>query len=111
VITSVPGVRLVEMPRHRAFSACCGMGGGLKAVSPEIQHKMAAARIREAEATGAEAVVTPCQTCYQGLLNGLKETDSGMKVYHLNELLVRSICPETAHERVVAALAQTGALS
>jgi heterodisulfide reductase subunit D len=110
VITSVPGVRLVEMPRHRAFSACCGMGGGLKAVSPEIQHKMAAARIREAEATGARAVVTPCQTCYQGLLNGLQETDSNMKVYHLNELLVRSICPETAHESVLAALAKTGPL-
>ena len=86
------------------------MGGGLKAVSPEIQNKMAAARIREAESTGAEAVVTPCQTCYQGLLNGLKETDSDMKVYHLNELLVRSICPEAMHERVIAALAQTAAL-
>jgi heterodisulfide reductase subunit D len=110
VLKSVPGIRLVEMPRHRAFSACCGMGGGLKAVSPEIQHKMAQARIREAESTGAEAIVTPCQTCYQGLLNGLTETSSNMKVYHLNELLVRSLCPETAHETVEAAFAQPGAL-
>jgi heterodisulfide reductase subunit D len=110
VITSIPGVRLVEMPRHRAFSSCCGMGGGLKIVSPEIQHKMAAARIREAEATGAEAIVTPCQTCYQGLLNGLTETVSNMKVYHLNELLVQSICPEVAHAKVAAALAQQAAL-
>jgi len=109
VLRSVPGIDLVEMPRHRAFSSCCGMGGGLKAVSPEIQHKMAAARIREAEATGAEAIVTPCQTCYQGLLNGTKEAASGMKVYHLNELLVRSICPEVAHDAVEAALASPGA--
>jgi len=105
VLQSVPGVTLVEMPRHRAFSSCCGMGGGLKAVSPEIQHKMAAARIREAEGTGTRAIVTPCQTCYLGLLNGLEETASAMKVYHLNELLVRSICPEASHEKVAAALA------
>jgi heterodisulfide reductase subunit D len=110
VLTAVPGVRLVEMPRHRAFSSCCGMGGGLKAVSPEIQHKMAAARIREAETTGAKAIVTPCQTCYQGLLNGLQETVSNMKVYHLNELLVRSICPEMAHEAVASALAHPAVL-
>jgi Fe-S oxidoreductase len=111
VLQSVPGVTLVEMPRHRAFSSCCGMGGGLKAVSPEIQHKMAAARIREAEATGARAIVTPCQTCYLGLLNGLEETASAMKVYHLNELLVRSICPEASHEAVATALAGVNAAS
>ena len=107
VLRSIPGVQLVEMPRHRAFSSCCGMGGGLKTVSPEIQHKMAAARVREAESTGAEAVVTPCQTCYQGLLNGTKEAGSSMNILHLNELLVRSICPEVTHGAVEAALVHT----
>ncbi|HEX8873494.1 MAG TPA: (Fe-S)-binding protein [Nitrosospira sp.] len=106
VLQSVPGITLVEMPRHRAFSSCCGMGGGLKAVNPEIQHKMAAARVREAEATGAEAIVTPCQTCLQGLLNGKKEAASTMKVFHLNEVLARSICPEVTHEVVEAELAR-----
>lgn len=105
VLRSIPGVELVEMPRHGAFSSCCGMGGGLKAANPEIQHKMAAARVREAEATGADAIVTPCQTCYLGLLNGVKEAGSGVKIFHLNELLVRSICPEVTHESVKIALA------
>jgi heterodisulfide reductase subunit D len=100
VLQAIPGVRLVEMPRHRAFSSCCGMGGGLKVVSPEIQHKMAAARIRDARATGAQEVVTPCQTCYLGLLNGLEEESSGLEVHHLNELLVRSVCPEVTHRAV-----------
>jgi Fe-S oxidoreductase len=76
------------------------MGGGLKVVSPEIQHKMAAARIRDARATGAQEVVTPCQTCYLGLLNGLEEESSGLEVHHLNELLVRSVCPEVTHRAV-----------
>jgi heterodisulfide reductase subunit D len=105
VLQAVPGLTLVEMTRHRAFSSCCGMGGGLKAVSPEIQHKMAAARVREAEASGAEAIVTPCQTCLQGLLNGKKEASSSMNIFHLNEVLVRSVCSEVTHHVVEAALA------
>jgi heterodisulfide reductase subunit D len=107
VLRSVPGVEVVEMPRHRAFSSCCGMGGGLKTVNPEIQHKMAAARVHEAESTGAKAIVTPCQTCYLGLLNGSKEACSDMEILHLNELLVRSICPDITHGSVKTALART----
>jgi heterodisulfide reductase subunit B len=52
---------------------------------------------------GAEAVVTPCQTCYLGLVNGVEETASSMRVYHLNEMLVRSVCPDVKHEEVKAA--------
>ena len=66
---------------------------------------MAAARVREAEATGAEAIVTPCQTCLQGLLVGKKETGSGMAVLHLNELLIGTLCPEAGHAAVESALA------
>lgn len=100
VLQSIPGLKLVEMPRHRAFSSCCGMGGGLKLVSPGIQHSMAGARIREAETTGATAVVTPCQTCYMGLQYGVEETSSALKVFHLNEMLIRSVCPEVSCEKI-----------
>ncbi|MBA4373366.1 MAG: hypothetical protein C0402_10970 [Thermodesulfovibrio sp.] len=96
ILQAIPGLKLVEMPRHRAFSSCCGMGGGLKLVNPGIQHSMAGVRIREAESVGATAVVTPCQTCYMGLQYGVEETASSMQVYHLNEMLIRSVCPEVS---------------
>ncbi len=84
------------------------MGGGLKAVNPEIQHRMAEACVREAGSIGAEAIVTPCQTCYLGLLNGVNGAGSSrMQILHLNELLVRSICPDISHESVGNALART----
>jgi heterodisulfide reductase subunit D len=96
ILKIVPGLKFVEMPRHGAFSACCGMGGGLKTVNPEIQHKMGAARIREAESAGAQAIVTPCQTCCLGLLHGVEKAASEMKVHHLNEILIRSVCPDVS---------------
>jgi len=105
VLAAIPGLEFVEMPRHGAFSSCCGMGGGLKLANEGLQHRMAAHRVREAEETGAEAIATPCQTCCIGLANGVKETGSELRVMHLNELLARAVCPELTPERVAAALA------
>jgi heterodisulfide reductase subunit D len=96
VLKAIPGLQLTEMPRHGAFSSCCGMGGGLKLADEGLQHKMAAQRIREAEETGAQAIVTPCQTCCLGLMNGVKETGSSVKVLHLNEVVAAAVCPEVS---------------
>jgi len=94
VLGAIPGLQLIEMPRHGAFSACCGMGGGLKLANEGLQRKMAAQRIREAEETGAQAIVTPCQTCCLGLMNGVKETGSDVRVLHLNDVVAAAVCPE-----------------
>jgi len=109
ILRAIPGLRLVEMPRHRAFSSCCGMGGGLKVANPGIQYRMGADRIRQAESTGAEAIVTPCQTCSLGLMHGVEAAGSDMKVYHLNEMIVRSVCPEVAHEEIINAFLKAAA--
>jgi len=104
VLKSIPGLRLTEMRRSGPFSACCGMGGGLKLARPDLQKKMSASRIMEAEAVGAEAVVTPCQTCLMGLTTGAAAADSSLGLFHLNEMLVRSICPELTTETIIREL-------
>jgi len=82
------------------------MGGGLKVAFPGIQLKMSAGRIREAEETGADAVVTPCQTCAMGLQHAADEISSPVKVYHSNEILIRSVCPDVSREAVVEAFSR-----
>ena len=109
LLNAIPGISLVEMQRHGPFSACCGMGGGLKLAKPEIQKKMSAARIRQAEETGAEAIVTPCQTCQLGLMTGTEAISSGLKVYHITEMLVRSVCPDADREHIEKAFTGTEA--
>lgn len=106
VLGAIPGLRLMEMRRSGPFSACCGMGGGLKLARPELQKKMSESRIREAEQTGAEMLVTPCQTCLMGLASASAACSSSVGVFHLNELLVRSLCPDLTAERIAAALAR-----
>ena len=64
VIRAIPGVTLVEMPHNRADSLCCGGGGGrMWQDIPQGDMKMSEVRIREAEATGAEIVITACPLC------------------------------------------------
>ena len=76
IIKAIPGIELAEMERNYQYSRCCGAGGGVKSGFPAIQNKMATARIREAEGTGAGDLISSCPFCYQGLQVGIKELDS-----------------------------------
>jgi len=55
------GMALVEMPNNRARSICCGTSAWTHcgATSKQIQVD----RLREAQATGAELLVTSCPKC------------------------------------------------
>ncbi len=61
VIEALPGVTLVEMPRSRERGICCGVGGFQNCTS--FSKMIQAARLREAKATGADALVTACPKC------------------------------------------------
>jgi len=61
VITSIPGVELVEMTRNREGALCCGvsawMGCGRHSKQMQIE------RLAEAQATTADLLVTACPKC------------------------------------------------
>ncbi|MBD3348368.1 MAG: 4Fe-4S dicluster domain-containing protein [Candidatus Eisenbacteria bacterium] len=61
VLAALPGVTLVEMPRSRERGVCCGVGGFQNCTS--FTKLLQAGRLREAEATGADALVTACPKC------------------------------------------------
>ncbi len=63
-----------EMTPNRARNWCCGAGGGLVACEEfnDIRLKGGAKKIEQIKATGAEVVVTPCETC-RLQLDGLRD--------------------------------------
>jgi Fe-S oxidoreductase len=63
-----------EMTPNRAKNWCCGGGGGLVAESEfdYIRLKGGEKKLEQIKATGAEIVVTPCETC-RLQLDGLRE--------------------------------------
>lgn len=65
ILASLPGFELVEMPRNREKSFCCGAGGGrywtrLQQPNPIIKN-----RTEQALTTGASVLVTACPYCHR----------------------------------------------
>ncbi|MCC7462369.1 MAG: (Fe-S)-binding protein [Gammaproteobacteria bacterium] len=91
LLRSIPGVRLSEMPRTREYAWCCGAGGGVSESNPEFAQWTARERIAEAEASGAEALVTTCTGCEQGLGAAAQSSGSRLQVLDLVELVEQSV--------------------
>jgi Fe-S oxidoreductase/nitrate reductase gamma subunit len=93
VITAIPGLNLVEMAHHGAHSLCCGGGGGRMWQEMDGEVKMSNVRIKEAEATGAEILVTACPLCRIMLEDARKAAglNEVLRVMDLSELVLESL--------------------
>ncbi len=93
VLAAIPGLELVEMERIREYSWCCGAGGGVYEAFPEFAAFAAAERLAEAEATGAEALVTACPWCERVFREAVEETGSRLEIYDLADLVKEGVRP------------------
>lgn len=91
VLKAIPGIKLVEMERIREYSWCCGAGGGCSDAYPDYASWTAGERITEANATGAEAIVTACPWCEQSFTYATGEDGTKMKVYDIIELVQQAL--------------------
>ncbi|MEM3511340.1 MAG: (Fe-S)-binding protein [Candidatus Jordarchaeales archaeon] len=91
ILKAIPGVELVEMYRVKEDSWCCGAGGGVKTQYPEFALWTALERVKEAEATGAEAIVTSCPFCIRNLGDAVAAGGSKLEVVELLEVLNKVI--------------------
>ena len=88
VIESIDHVELVEMKTNKRYAHCCGSGGGVKGTYGDLANEIAGNRVREAEETGAELLLTACPFCYRGLKDGAKLIDSEIKILDLPTFLL-----------------------
>lgn len=93
IIKAIPGVTLVEMQSCREDSLCCGGGGGRMWQDLKGERKMSEIRIEEAEATGAQILITACPLCLIMLEDARKSVISrdDFRVIDLNELLLEAL--------------------
>jgi Fe-S oxidoreductase len=82
---------LAEMKTNRAGAMCCGAGGGVKKGFPELSMEMARSRVKEAEETSAEYLVSTCPFCWRNLSDAIEDLNSNLKMVDLVELLLESI--------------------
>lgn len=93
VLKKIKGIELIEMDRTRENSRCCGAGGGYKSQYNDMAVNIAAERIRDAEETGADILVTCCPFCVVNLTQGAKQIGSKIKIMDLSEVLLQVTAP------------------
>ncbi|MGH2656643.1 MAG: heterodisulfide reductase-related iron-sulfur binding cluster [Actinomycetota bacterium] len=96
VLDAVPGVRQVEMPRHRERGFCCGAGGARMWMEEHIGKRINSERTDEAAATGAEVLGVGCPYCLVMLDDGAKAAGDGLEVKDVAQVVAESVGIEQA---------------
>jgi heterodisulfide reductase subunit D len=87
VIQSLPGVKLIEMADNREHCLCCGGGGNLEMIDQELNAGIAALKVEQVLATGAEAVVSGCQQCLRTMATHARRNKLPLKVMDIAQLV------------------------
>ena len=88
VINSVVGGQLIEMPRNRENSFCCGAGGGQMYYEVKKGVRIGSIRYKEALDTGAKVICTACPYCKIMLAS---ESKGEAEIKDISEILAESI--------------------
>ena len=93
VLGRLKGAEVVEMPRNRAQSFCCGGGGGQAFMKEQGAQRINVTRVKEAIATGAEVIATSCAFCMGMFEDGVGASDAAKKprVLDLAELVAEAL--------------------
>jgi len=91
ILASIRGIQLAEMERIREYAWCCGAGGGCSETNPDFSAWTAKERITEANATGAEALVTACPWCKSNFANTADENGNKIPVFDIVDLVMQAL--------------------
>jgi Fe-S oxidoreductase len=95
--------QLVEAPRHRERSFCCGAGGGLAFLGEETGERVSHVRAAELVETGADTIGTACPFCNTMFRDALASKGTGApQLLDIAQLTARSLpgaAPNSANVR------------
>lgn len=87
LLQAIPGLKLIEMD---GADRCCGSAGIYNVTHTGMSQRLLKEKIQSVAATGAAAVVAPNPGCMLQLRSGARQSDSGLEVYHLMDLIDRA---------------------
>ncbi len=91
ILRAIPGVELVEMEGNREGCKCCGGGGNLEMVDPDLSAALAQAKIDQIQATGAETVITACQQCVRTILTTARRKEIPIAAMDITEFVLKNM--------------------
>jgi glycolate oxidase iron-sulfur subunit len=87
LLTSIPGVHLIELPEA---SWCCGSAGTYNLTHAEESNALLMRKLAHVKAIRPDVLATANSGCYIQLAAGVREAGIQVEVLHVNELLARA---------------------
>jgi Fe-S oxidoreductase len=93
ILKSVTKGGLIELPRNRGRSFCCGAGGGRMFMEEKTGQRVGDMRTQEILDSGAEVAASACPFCMTMLSDGVKALDAEekLKLFDIAELVAQSL--------------------
>ncbi len=91
ILRAIPGVELVEMEGNREQCKCCGGGGNLEMIDPELSAALAQEKINQIQATGADTVITACQQCVRTILTTARRKEIPIAAMDITEFVLKNM--------------------
>ena len=93
ILHSIPGIELIEMPRSRGNSLCCGGGGGGIWMETKKGERFADIRLEEAIEAGASVLAAACPYCMSMFEDSALSLDKGdiIEIKDIAELIQEAI--------------------
>jgi Fe-S oxidoreductase len=85
------GAEMVEMPRNKERSFCCGAGGGRMWMEEKLGTRINLNRVDEAIETGAEEIAVGCPFCRVMVSDGVTGRGAEVEVLDVAQTLLRSV--------------------
>ncbi len=89
ILRAMPGVEFVELADHAERCKCCGGGGLLEMIDPELGASLAKEKIKQIQATGADWVITACQQCIRTIQTTARKMKVPLKVQYITEFVLK----------------------
>lgn len=81
----------MEMSNNRERCSCCGGGGNLEMIDSKLSADIAANKMKEVKATGAQVVVTACQQCVRTMTTYAKRNKIPIEVMDITQLIHKAL--------------------
>ena len=91
ILTSIPGLELVEMKNNRARAFCCGAGGGRIWMEDNKDETVNSLLVKKALRTEPDILATACPLCLTTLTEAVSRSKAELECLDLAEILYNSL--------------------
>ena len=91
VLKAIPGLTLKELANNRQLSVCCGGGGNVEMVNPDLSARVAQMKLDEIAQTGADTVVSACQQCLRTIATRARRQKVDLMVKDLTDMVMEAM--------------------